>query len=276
MDKLLEVVKSPEVFAEGSQDIWLDPDRADFVLQSHLDETMDGASKDAHFIQQSIDLISEIAPLTNYQSILDLGCGPGLYSEKLAEKGYSVTGIDFAENSIEYARKEAEKKNLSIDYHCGDFLTINYEEEFDLTLLIYQIFGILNPDERKKVLSNMYRALKPGGFVLLDVLSDKSFADFEESREWSLSSKNSMLSRKKHLGLISTEKYPNNVSLQKTVLVFEDGEIVNYHYWNQYFSVEDLRQEVEEAGFTLEQVYADVNGETYKADGEFIAAVLRK
>lgn len=58
--------------------------------------------------------------------------------------------------------------------------------------------------------------------------------------------------------------------------MFEDGEIVNYHYWNQYFSVEDLRQEIEEAGFTLEQVYADVNGETYKADGEFIAAVLRK
>src|SRR5699024_10847188 len=93
---------------------------------------------------------------------------------------------------------------------------------------------------------------------------------------WWLTDKASPLSDKKHLTLYASHKYPNNVTLAKNVLAFDDGELVNYNYWNHHFSIEDLEKEVNAAGFTLENVYADVNGGDYKNNSEFFAVILKK
>ena len=276
MEKLLEMAKHPEPFEEGKQEIWLDPDRADFVLQSHLDENIPGGSRESAFIDETVDFINKIAPVDKYRKVIDLGCGPGLYSQKLAMKGYGVVGVDFNKNSIDYAMKEAKKKDLSIDYRNEDITDIEIENEFDLALIIYQIYSVFSPENRKKILNNIYRGLKSGGLVLLDVLSESGFEKFQENLLWGLSEKASPLSDKKHLALYAAIKYPDKVTLEKSVLVFSDGELVNYNYWNQYFSIKDLEKEVNDAGFTLEKVYADVNGGEYESNSDFFAAILKK
>lgn len=276
MKDLIEITNLPEPFEKGTSDIWVDPEREDFILESHLDDRIDGASKDADFIEDSVHFISSLARVEEYPSLLDLGCGPGLYAEKFSALGYKVTGIDIAENSIKYAKKQAELKNLPISYHCADFLKFDMENEFDIALLIYQIYGLLDPVERQQLLQNVYRGLKPGGLMLFDVLSDIGYDELEEVQVWSQSRSNSPLSPKKHLGLLSLVKYPNKVSLQKTVLVFPDGELVNYNYWNQYFNIQDLKQDAAQAGLELIEVYSDVNGEPYSSESEFIAVLLRK
>ncbi|GIO25320.1 class I SAM-dependent methyltransferase [Oceanobacillus sp. J11TS1] len=276
IEKILEIAKNPEPFEEGTQEIWLDPDRADLVLKSHFDENIPGGSKEREFIDQTVDFINKIAPVEKFKKVIDLGCGPGLYSQNLSIKGYDVVGIDFNENSIEYAINEARKKGLSIDYRNEDITNAEIENEFDLALLIYQVYGIFSPENRKKILSNVHRGLKPGGLVLLDVLSDTGYEKFEQNQMWWLSSKDNPISDKKHLTLYGALKYPNKVTLARNVIVFDDGELVNYNYWNQHFSVENLKKEVEDVGFTLEKVYADVNGGDYVDNGEFFAAILKK
>ncbi|MFC9542969.1 class I SAM-dependent methyltransferase [Lysinibacillus sp. NPDC056959] len=276
MENLLEIAKNPEPFEPGTKEIWLDPDRADFVLKSHLDENLPGGSRESSFIDETVDFINKVAPVEKYRKVIDLGCGPGLYSQKLATKGYSVVGVDFNKNSIDYATREAKLKNLSIDYKVEDITDFEIDNEFDLALMIYQLYSVFSPEDRKKILNNIHRGLKPGGLVLLDVLSETSFEKFEQNLMWGLSRKDNPLSDKKHLGLYASMKYPNKVTLQKSVLVFGDGELVNYHYWNQYFGIEDLEKEVNEAGFTLEKVYADVNGGDYESKCEFFAVVLKK
>lgn len=109
MEKLLEIAKNPEPFEGGTQEIWLDPDRADFVLKSHFDENIPGGSRERSFINETVDFISEIAPVENCKKVIDLGCGHGLYSQMLALKGYNVVGVDFNKKSIEYAISEAKK-----------------------------------------------------------------------------------------------------------------------------------------------------------------------
>lgn len=49
-------------------------------------------------------------------SILDIGCGGGLFAEPMARLGATVTGIDLAEESIEVARQHAGEMRLDIDY----------------------------------------------------------------------------------------------------------------------------------------------------------------
>ncbi|AXY36449.1 class I SAM-dependent methyltransferase [Bacillus velezensis] len=274
--KLLELAKNPEPFEEGTQEVWLDPDRAELVLKSHFDENIPGGSKGSSFVDETVDFITKIAPVECNNKIIDLGCGPGLYSQNLALKGYNVTGVDYNKKSIDYAISEADKMNLQIDYKIEDITNLEIESEFDVALLIYQIYGVFSPTNRRKILNNIYRGLKPGGLVLLDVLSEKSYEKFEENLMWFLSKKDSLISDKEHLTLYAAIKYPDNVTLAKNVLVFDDGKLVNYNYWNQHFSIENLEKEVNEAGFNLEKVYADVNGEEYKNNGEFFAAVLKK
>lgn len=109
MEKLLEIAKMPEPFEEGTAQIWLDSDRADFVLKAHFDENIPGGSRESSFIDETVDFISEIVPLAKLKKVIDLGCGPGLYSQKLASKGYEVVGVDFNKKSIEYAANEAKK-----------------------------------------------------------------------------------------------------------------------------------------------------------------------
>ncbi|WP_082219171.1 class I SAM-dependent methyltransferase [Paenibacillus sp. VT-400] len=276
MEKLLEIAKMPEPFEEGTVQIWLDSDRTDLVLKAHFDENIPGGSRESSFIDETVDFISEIAPLAKLKKVIDLGCGPGLYSQKLAIKGYEVVGVDFNKKSIEYAANEAQKKDLSIDYRIEDITNIEIENEFDVALLIYQIYSVFSPENRKKILSNVHRGLKSGGIVLLDVLSETSYEKFEQNFMWGLSRKDSPFSDRKHLTLYASMKYPNNVTLSKNVLVFADGEIVNYNYWNQHFTVESLEKEVNESGFTLEKVYADVNGGEYKVDSDSFAVILKK
>ncbi|MEC3660669.1 class I SAM-dependent methyltransferase [Bacillus velezensis] len=274
--KLLELAKNPEPFEEGTQEVWLDPDRAELVLKSHFDENIPGGSKGSSFVDETVDFITKIAPVECNNKIIDLGCGPGLYSQNLALKGYNVTGVDYNKKSIDYAISEADKMNLQIDYKIEDITNLEIESEFDVALLIYQIYGVFSPTNRRKILNNINRGLKPGGLVLLDVLSEKSYEKFEENLMWFLSKKDSLISDKEHLTLYAAIKYPDNVTLAKNVLVFDDEKLVNYNYWNQHFSIENLEKEVNEAGFNLEKVYADVNGEEYKNNGEFFAAVLKK
>nr|WP_240927531.1 class I SAM-dependent methyltransferase [Paenibacillus thiaminolyticus] len=245
-------------------------------MKGHFDENIPGGSRDSSFIDETIDFINNLAPVEKYKKVIDLGCGPGLYSQRLAMRGYDVVGVDFNQNSIDYAIREAQEKNLSIDYRNEDITNIDLENDFDLALLIYQIYGVFNPTKRKKILSNIHRGLKPGGLVLLDVLSDTSYEKFEPKIVWVLSNEGSIFSDKSHLTLYAALKYPDKVTVERSILVFDDGELVNYNYWNQNFTIEDLEKEADEAGFTLEKVYADVNGGEYVNNSESFAAVLKK
>ena len=68
--------------------------------------------------------------------IADFGCGPGLYTTRLARKGADVTGIDFSMRSIEYARKTAREEGLTVRYVNEDYLEYETDERFDLVMMI--------------------------------------------------------------------------------------------------------------------------------------------
>ncbi len=69
------------------------------------------------------------------KTILDIGCGIGLLSEKLALHGGLVTGIDKSDLLIKLAFKNSRCKKLNISYLCCDFLSIqNFYFKFDIII----------------------------------------------------------------------------------------------------------------------------------------------
>ena len=99
----------------------------------------------------------------NVRTILNVGCGPGTEAILLAGMGYEVTALDFSPEMIEYTKKNAKAKGVSVDTVIGDAENLPFEDaSFDAVVSNYAIWAIPNP---QKAMEEWYRVLKPEGEV---------------------------------------------------------------------------------------------------------------
>ncbi|MBN1401473.1 MAG: class I SAM-dependent methyltransferase [Anaerolineae bacterium] len=101
--------------------------------------------------------------------ILDLACGFGRHANRLAALGHQVTGVDYMPEFLDLARQGATELGVHVDYRQGDMRDVRFEAEFDRVLLLFTSFGYFEDRENERVIANMARALKPGGWLMLDV-----------------------------------------------------------------------------------------------------------
>ncbi|MBD7938285.1 class I SAM-dependent methyltransferase [Cytobacillus sp. Sa5YUA1] len=275
MNNFLNQLRVPSRFEQADNAFWQNPYIAKQLLKAHLNSDNEGASRSFSFIDKSIDFIQQIAPQKSYQKVLDLGCGPGLYCERLAKKNYTVTGIDFSENSIRYAQEQAKKLNFDIDYRYENYMELNDSNNYDLALLIYCDYGALAPVDRSKLLFNIWNSLKNGGQLLLDVFSQNKFDQFKEEQYWSLNENGGFWSKDSYVAIGRNLKYPDRVTLEQTTVVTKD-KMETYNIWHQYFTKELLIKEVTAVGFTVKEIYDDVSGQTGNGGSETIALLLEK
>jgi ubiquinone/menaquinone biosynthesis C-methylase UbiE len=91
--------------------------------------------------------------------ILDLGCGSGRDAKYLIEHGFEVVGIDFSEELLKIARKNAPRA----EFHVMDFEDLQFENEtFDAVTAGASIIH-LPKENLKDVLRKIHKVLKPGG-----------------------------------------------------------------------------------------------------------------
>jgi 2-polyprenyl-3-methyl-5-hydroxy-6-metoxy-1,4-benzoquinol methylase len=112
---LMNVVQrtpKPEPWAEGEKIPWNEPWFSRRMLREHLSQEHDWASRRALTIQEHVDWIHREVLSGRSSRILDLGCGPGFYTSRLAELGHECTGVDFSPASIAYATDFARLKHL--------------------------------------------------------------------------------------------------------------------------------------------------------------------
>lgn len=101
--------------------------------------------------------------------ILDLACGFGRHSNRLAASGYEVTGVDYMPGFLAIARQVANRLGVRVEYQQGDMRRIDFVDQFDRALLLFTSFGYFNDEENLRVLKNMVHSLKPGGMLGLDI-----------------------------------------------------------------------------------------------------------
>ncbi|HNW82821.1 MAG TPA: class I SAM-dependent methyltransferase [bacterium] len=269
-DKLENAVKRPRVYEKGDSIMWTDEYVSKKLLEIHLDPDTDAASRRIESVEKTVEFISGFCHKPGME-ILDLGCGPGLYAERLARHGHNVTGIDFSSNSISYAKNYAESENLRIDYVCGNYLELDYENRFDLVMLIYADFGVLLPDERSKVLDNVHKALKPGGIFIFDVINDKNAdSKFAEYRTWSFE-KSGFWKPEPYLELQSGIRYPEEkVFLKQHTVIDSNGQVRDYRFWVHHFSPDDMNRILSAANFTDISHFENILPATSLWDGENI------
>ncbi|TVQ38685.1 MAG: 3-demethylubiquinone-9 3-O-methyltransferase [Geminicoccaceae bacterium] len=108
--------------------------------------------------------------------VLDLGCGGGFMAEAMAEKGAKVTGVDPAAQALAAARRHAERMGLSIDYveGVGEALPLP-DHRFDVVVACDSLEHVA---DLERVLDEVTRVLKPGGWFLFDTINKNPLASF--------------------------------------------------------------------------------------------------
>jgi 2-polyprenyl-3-methyl-5-hydroxy-6-metoxy-1,4-benzoquinol methylase len=274
---LKEINARPEPFQYYTADtLWTDEHTSKKMLEYHLNESVDVSSRKGEFIQRSVDWIVSHFNVNSQTCIADFGCGPGLYTTRLAEKGADVTGVDFSERSIRYAKETAAQKDLGVHYIQQNYLEFETDKRFDLIIMIMCDFCALSPSQRRTMIRKFSKLLKPGGSVLLDVYSLVSFDQRKEAATYEHNLLDGFWSPESYYGFLNTFKYDQEkVVLDKYTIIEQTRTRVIYN-WLQYFSRNAIATEFEANGLKIAEVYSDVAGTPFKSDTPEFAVVAKK
>ena len=278
MDNKLEKINAKPALYEfyTAKELWNDEYTSKQMLSYHLNGDVDISSRKFEFIDRSVEWIASTFNVRENTRIADFGCGPGLYTSRLARRNAKVTGIDFSKSSIEYAKKYAEKEKLTINYVNEDYLEFDTDERFDLIVMIMCDYCALSSEQRLKVLRKFHVLLKPEGKVLLDVYSIRSYEEREEQSICENNLLDGFWAEGDYKGYLNTFKYEEEkVILDKYSIVEPERERTIYN-WLKYFTPEELEKEFTESGFTVENLYSDVAGSPLDPKGLEIAIVVKK
>jgi len=137
------------------------------MLANHLSQDHDWASRRQGIIEQQVEWIaSQLSPGAH---ILDLGCGPGLYTQRLAERGFHCTGVDFSPASVSWARQQAQKAGLNIDYVQQDIRAYWPDKSFDFIMITFGELNVFSTADARSLVSRCALWLEPGGRLLTEV-----------------------------------------------------------------------------------------------------------
>jgi SAM-dependent methyltransferase len=100
--------------------------------------------------------------------VLDLCCGQGRHTIRLAQAGLRVTGLDLSPQLLAAARRAAEAAGVDLTLVQRDMRHIPFQGEFDAIVNLFTAFGYFDDTENQNVLHGVARALKPGGQFLID------------------------------------------------------------------------------------------------------------
>lgn len=102
-------------------------------------------------------------------SILDVGCGTGIFTRLIAQKGMNVTGVDESEKMLSHAKSKPELAKVKFINTNAENLPFR-DAHFDKVLCAFMLEFARNPRE---AVTEMIRVLKPGGMMVIATLNSE-------------------------------------------------------------------------------------------------------
>ena len=253
--RLIDIIArdpNPAPWREGDNIPWHEPGFSARMLAEHLTQEHDRASRRAAIINRHVAWIHSTLLKGMPSRVLDLACGPGLYSTRLARLGHRCTGIDYGPASIDFARAAATRDALDCAFHLADIRAADYGAGYDLALLIYGELNVFSLDGAAGILAKCHAALRPGGLLLLE---PHTFAAVEqlgnEPASW-YSSAGGLFSADPHLVLMEGTWHPElRTATQRYYIVdAQSAEVTRHAQTFQAYTSSDYASLLAGRGFT--------------------------
>lgn len=116
--------------------------------------------------------------------VLDLACGQGRHAIPLAQRGFRVTGLDYQQVLLDEAARSAREQQVTLPLLQGDMRQLPFTGAFDAVLSLFSAFGYFSDAENARVLAEIARSLRPGGWFVLDVANRDAMLRTAVPRSW--------------------------------------------------------------------------------------------
>jgi 2-polyprenyl-3-methyl-5-hydroxy-6-metoxy-1,4-benzoquinol methylase len=217
---------------------------------------------------REVDFLIKYLKFNKTMEILDLACGHGRHSNRLAELGYNVTGVDITKGFLDIAKEEAKQKKLNVKYILEDMRKIDFKEQFDRVLLMFTAIGYFNETENLQVLRNIARALKHNGLLCFETFNREAML-------------------KTYLPYIVTEKGKDlqvdihtydkkTFRLYNKRIVIRDGKRKDKPFFVRLYSPEESAKLLLKAGLKIHKIYADFTGKRFTKNSRRMIVVAVK
>ncbi|MFZ6029783.1 MAG: class I SAM-dependent methyltransferase [Chloroflexota bacterium] len=240
------------------QAVFEEDDYLYFYSESLTDERTDAE------VAALVRLLQLDAPM----QILDLACGFGRHTNRLAALGHQVTGIDLMPGFLALARQDAERRGVNVDYRQGDMRQIDFDEAFDRAMIVFTAFGYFEDDENLDVLRRVARALKPGGLFVVDFPNRDVFL-------------------RNYCPVLLTEK-GDDVMIDRLSLdtltgrwvnrriIFRNGIRKDKPFSIRIYNPNEIRTLLAQAGLQVVRMYGNWNGDPVSMDSRRLVTVAAK
>jgi SAM-dependent methyltransferase len=254
--------KTPIPWAEGDNIPWNEPGFSHRMLKEHLSQDHDAASRRFPIIDQQVDWIHNDLLSQQPARILDLACGPGFYTSRLAARGHTCIGIDYSPASIEYAVSTAQAERLACTYLCQDIRQAEYPSNVALVMLIYGEFNVFRPQDAKSILAKAWQSLVPAGTLLLEPHSYQQVNKMgQEPLSW-YSSPSGLFSSQPYLVLQENHWHDESCVTTTRYYVIHtlSAEVTRYAQSFQAYQDNEYIQLLSDSGFEEIQILPAVPG----------------
>ena len=203
---------------------------------------------DSQITSTEIGFFTSILDLSPEDRVLDLCCGQGRHSLEMARRGFmNVEGLDRSHYLIRKARQDARKIGLTTRFREGDARKLPYPSDtFDVVMILGNSFGFFETvQEDLKVLSEVFRVLKPWGRVLMDVADGEYLKANFDPRSWEWIDKDLFVCRERSLSLDG-----QRIISREVVTHIKKGVIADHFYAERLYTPGSLEELLKTVGFT--------------------------
>ncbi len=278
---LLDVIRrgaAPAPWTEGEKIPWGDAGFSRRMLKEHLSQAHDAASRRTQRIETHVEWIHREALAGAPNRVLDLGCGPGLYTSRLALLGHECAGIDFSPASIAYAEQDAVSRGLSCTYELGDVREVDYGTGVGLVMLIFGELNTFRREDARRILDKARLALAKDGVLLLEAHTCAAVRDRGEHPATWYSAECGLFSDRPHLCLresfwhsgldAATERY--------FVVDSETGEVTRHAASMQAYTTQEYEGWLRECGFDRVKFHPSMGQPQEVCGSEFVVMTARR
>lgn len=197
--------------------------------------------------QSEAEFVIEAMGLSPGAQVLDIGCGYGRHAMELAARGFHVVGLDLSTPLLVRGGEEAMRRGLEINFVRGDMRELDFDAQFDGAYCLFSTFGYFDDETNKKTVSNIARALKPGGRVMIEILNrDYVIADLP-TRVWWEGEGCVVLEE------VELNYFSSRIQVNRSV-VFDDGRQLEQEISVRAYSLHEVGKLMHAAGFRVLEV----------------------
>lgn len=202
--------------------------------------------------------------------ILDLCCGFGRHSVRLAQRGHRVTGVDLSAYNLTLAAKCAAELGVEVDWREADMRDTGLPgASRDAVINIFSAFGYFDDEGNQRVLDEVARVLRPGGHFLIDLINRDSLMRRFEPRSWTRRHDGSVLLQRREFDTAS-----GTVATHWEV-IGANGERTARSFTVRVYTPQELAPRMALAGLEVEDAWGGLDGSELTMDSHRLVVLAR-